>query len=209
MNSKELKNEIKKIGKIPIPNYLSDIKDNEERYQTIYSKEEGSIYSPTAGLNFSKYLLKKLEIQEVKITELTLHIGLSSLNQVEVEDLSKHRMYSERCIISNNTCKIINKSIKKNKKICTVGLSSMRAIESSVSSEKTLNPFDGWTNKFIYPPYNFNIANCMITNFHFPKSTLLMMVVAFAGYDLTMKAYKLAIENNYRFCAYGDSMLIL
>ncbi|WP_185873621.1 tRNA preQ1(34) S-adenosylmethionine ribosyltransferase-isomerase QueA [Blattabacterium cuenoti] len=210
-NHKKLIKIIKKLGKTPLPKYINRLpeKNDKERYQTIYAKIEGSVAAPTAGLHFSKHLLKKLEIKGINLVEITLHLGLGSFLPVEVEDISKHKMDSEKCFIEKNICNIINKSIKQKKRVCAVGTSSMRAIESSVSSKKYLNPFSGWTNKFIFPPYNFNIANCMITNFHMPKSTLLMMTVAFAGYDLIMKAYKIAIKEKYRFYSYGDVMLIL
>ncbi|WP_185849551.1 tRNA preQ1(34) S-adenosylmethionine ribosyltransferase-isomerase QueA [Blattabacterium cuenoti] len=208
---KELIKKIKELGKTPLPKYIKRLpdKNDEERYQTIYAKEEGSVAAPTAGLHFSKHLLKKLEIKGINLVEITLHLGLGSFLPVEVEDISKHKMDSEKCFIKKETCDIINQSIQQKKRICAVGTSSMRAIESSVSSNKYLNPFSGWTNKFIFPPYNFSIANCMITNFHMPKSTLLMMTVAFTGYDLLMKAYKIATKEKYRFYSYGDSMLIL
>ncbi|WP_185868300.1 tRNA preQ1(34) S-adenosylmethionine ribosyltransferase-isomerase QueA [Blattabacterium cuenoti] len=202
---------IKKIGKTPLPKYLH--RDPEEsdkkRYQTVYAKHEGSVAAPTAGLHFSKHLLKILEIKGINLVEITLHLGLGSFLSVEVEDISKHKMDSEKCLISEKTCSIINNGIKNKRRICAVGTSSMRAIESSVSSKKNLNPFSGWTNKFIYPPYHFSIANSMITNFHMPKSTLMMMTAAFIGFDLTMKAYQIAIKEKYRLYSYGDAMLIL
>lgn len=206
-----LKKKIKKIGKTPLPKYIKRLpeKSDIERYQTVYAKNEGAVAAPTAGLHFSKHLLKRLEIKGVNLVYITLHIGLGNFSKVEVEDISKHKIDSEQCFINQSTCKIINKAIYNKKRICSIGTSSMRAIESSVSSNKNLNPFDGWTNKFIFPPYKFNIANSMVTNFHMPKSTLLMMAVSFAGYDLIMKMYKTAIKENYRFYSYGDAMLIL
>ncbi|WP_185868801.1 tRNA preQ1(34) S-adenosylmethionine ribosyltransferase-isomerase QueA [Blattabacterium cuenoti] len=208
---KELIRKIKELGKTPLPKYINrqPEKNDEKRYQTIYAKEEGSVAAPTAGLHFSKHLLKKLEIKGINLVEITLHLGLGSFFPVEVEDISKHKMDSEKCFINEETCQIINHAMKKKKRICSVGTSSMRAIESSVSSNKNLNPFFGWTNKFIFPPYNFNIANSMITNFHMPKSTLLMMTAAFTGFELLMKAYQIAIQKKYRFYSYGDAMLIL
>lgn len=206
-----LKKKIKKIGKTPLPKYIKRLpeKSDIERYQTIYAKKEGAVAAPTAGLHFSKHLLKRLEIKGIHKTYITLHIGLGTFYPVEVEDLSKHKMDSEQCFIPNDTCNIVNNAIKNKNKICAIGTSSMRAIESSVSTTKKLNTFSGWTNKFIYPPYNFNIANCMVTNFHMPKSTLLMMIVAFTGYELAMEAYKIAMEKKYRFYSYGDAMLII
>lgn len=211
VSSDVLKKKIKKIGKTPLPKYIKRApeKNDIERYQTVYAKEEGAVAAPTAGLHFSKHLLKRLEIKGINSAYITLHIGLGTFSPVEVEDISKHKMDSEQCFIHNEACNIINNGINKKKRICAIGTSSMRAIESSVSANKLLNPFSGWTNKFIYPQYKFNIANSMITNFHMPKSTLLMMIVAFAGYDLTMKAYDIAIKEKYRFYSYGDAMLIL
>ncbi|WP_185882713.1 tRNA preQ1(34) S-adenosylmethionine ribosyltransferase-isomerase QueA [Blattabacterium cuenoti] len=210
-NHQKLIQKIKEIGKTPLPKYINrnPEKNDETRYQTVYAKIEGSVAAPTAGLHFSKHLLKKLEIKGINLVEITLHLGLGSFHPVEVEDISKHKMDSEKCFIGKESCKIINNAIKKKKRVCAVGTSSMRAIESSVSSDKNLNPFSGWTNKFIFPPYHFNIANAMITNFHMPKSTLLMMITAFTGFNLTMKAYEIGIKKKYRFYSYGDAMLIL
>jgi S-adenosylmethionine:tRNA ribosyltransferase-isomerase len=145
----------------------------------------------------------------VNFANVTLHVGLGTFRTVEVEDLTKHKMDSEQAFISEKDCKIINKSREAKKKVCCVGTTSMRAIETSVSTDGYVKPYDGWTNKFIFPPYDFSVANCMITNFHTPESTLLMMVCAFGGYDLMMKAYKEAIKEKYHFYTYGDAMLIL
>ena len=207
----EFRNKLVELGETPIPKYINREVEPEdaERYQTIYATEEGAVAAPTAGLHFSKHLLKRLEIKGVKFAEVTLHVGLGTFNPVEVEDLSKHKMDSEELIITQKACDIVNKAKENKNKICCVGTTSMRAIESSVSSNKTLNPFLGWTNKFIYPPYDFSIADCMITNFHTPKSTLLMMISAFCGHDLMRKAYDEAIKEKYRFYSYGDAMLIL
>ena len=183
--------------------------EDKERYQTIYAKNEGAVAAPTAGLHFSKHLLKKMEIKGVNIAEITLHVGLGTFNPVEVEDLSKHKMDSEELIIEQKAADLINKSILKKKKICAIGTTVMRGLESSVSSMNTLNPYEGWTHKFIFPPHDFAIANSMVTNFHTPKSTLLMMVSAFAGSELTKEAYNEAIKEKYRFYSYGDAMLIL
>ncbi|WGH26979.1 MAG: tRNA preQ1(34) S-adenosylmethionine ribosyltransferase-isomerase QueA [Candidatus Bostrichicola ureolyticus] len=200
---------IKNLGETPLPKYIKYPVSKQDiyKYQTVYAKIEGAILAPTAGLHFSKILLKKLEIKGIKICEITLHIGLSNLIIIEVEDVSKHRMDTEQYFISQKTCDIINNALLNNKRICAVGTSSVRAIESY--SYKSLKPIIGWTNKFIFPPYDFKIVNSMITNFHMPKSTLLMMVVAFANYDLIMKAYEIALKENYRFYSYGDAMLII
>ncbi|WP_333808843.1 tRNA preQ1(34) S-adenosylmethionine ribosyltransferase-isomerase QueA [Flavobacterium sp.] len=207
----EFREKLVELGETPIPKYINRevTPEDAERYQTIYAKEEGAVAAPTAGLHFSKHLLKRLEIKGINFAEVTLHVGLGTFNPVEVEDLSKHKMDSEEMIISQEACDIVNNAKAKKKKVCCVGTTSMRAMESSVSSQKTLNPYVGWTNKFIYPPYDFSIADCMITNFHTPKSTLLMMISAFCGHDLMMKAYKEAIQEKYRFYSYGDAMLII
>ncbi len=211
LSYEEFQKQLYSIGTTPIPNYIKREVDKKdiERYQTIYAKEEGSVSAPAAGLHFSKHLLKRLEIKGVSLPEITLHIGLSAFSTLKVEDFSKHKMDSEKAKIKNNICKIINTAIYKKQRICAVGNSVMRTIESSVSVSRHLNPFDGWTNKFIYPPYNFSIANSLISNLHMPKSTSFVMITAFMGYDLTMKAYKNAVKEGYRFYSYGDAMLII
>jgi S-adenosylmethionine:tRNA ribosyltransferase-isomerase len=207
----EFREKLVELGETPIPKYINRevTPEDAERYQTIYAKEEGAVAAPTAGLHFSKHLLKRLEIKGIDFAEVTLHVGLGTFNPVEVEDLSKHKMDSEEMKISQEACDIINNAKANKKRICCVGTTAMRAMESSVSSQRTLNPFTGWTNKFIYPPYDFSLANAMVTNFHTPKSTLLMMISAFCGHDLMMKAYKEAIQEKYRFYSYGDAMLII
>lgn len=207
----EFRNKLTELGETPLPKYIKREVEPEDadRYQTIFAKNEGAVAAPTAGLHFSKHLLKRLEIKGVNVAEVTLHVGLGTFSSVEVEDLSKHKMDSEEMMIDQNAVDIINEGIKKKKRICAVGTTAMRALESSVSSNKTLNPFSGWTNKFIFPPYDFSIANAMVTNFHTPKSTLLMMVSAFAGHDFIKEAYAEAIKEKYRFYTYGDAMLII
>ena len=199
------------LGQTPLPKYIKrDEEDfDKDRYQTIYAKNVGAVAAPTAGLHFSKHLLKRLQIKGINLAELTLHVGLGTFNPVEVEDLSKHKMDSEELIINDDVVNIINTTKKNNCKVCAVGTTVMRGLESSVSSSGTLNPYVGWTHKFIFPPYEFSIANTLITNFHMPKSTLLMMVSAFAGYDFIMEAYNEAVKEKYRFYSYGDAMLIL
>ena len=208
---KEFRNKLTELGETPLPKYINrDVEpEDEERYQTIFAKKEGAVAAPTAGLHFSKHLLKRLEIKGVNFAEVTLHVGLGTFNPVEVEDLSKHKMDSEEAFIDEKAVEIVNKGISNRKRVCAVGTTTMRAIESSVSSNGSLNEFSGWTNKFIFPPYDFSVANCMITNFHTPKSTLLMMVSAFAGHDFMKKAYEEAVKEKYRFYTYGDAMLIL
>ncbi|WP_291139197.1 tRNA preQ1(34) S-adenosylmethionine ribosyltransferase-isomerase QueA [Flavobacterium sp. UBA7663] len=207
----EFREKLVELGETPIPKYIERevTPEDAERYQTIYAKVEGAVAAPTAGLHFSKHLLKRLEIKGVDFAEVTLHVGLGTFNPVEVEDLSKHKMDSEEMIISQEACDIVNNAKAKKKRVCCVGTTAMRAMESSVSSQRTLNPYTGWTNKFIYPPYDFSLADCMITNFHTPKSTLLMMISAFCGHDLMKKAYEEAIKEKYRFYSYGDAMLII
>ena len=199
------------LGETPLPKYIKReaTPEDKERYQTIYAKNEGAVAAPTAGLHFSKHLLKKMEIKGVNIAEITLHVGLGTFNPVEVEDLSKHKMDSEELIINQDATDIVNESIRKRKRICAVGTTVMRGLESSVSSMKTLKTYNGWTHKFIFPPHDFAIANSMVTNFHTPKSTLLMMVSAFAGNELIKEAYNVAIKEKYKFYSYGDAMLIL
>ncbi|AWI25523.1 tRNA preQ1(34) S-adenosylmethionine ribosyltransferase-isomerase QueA [Flavobacterium pallidum] len=207
----EFRNKLTELGETPIPKYINRevVPEDAERYQTIYAKEEGAVAAPTAGLHFSKHLLKRLEIKGINFAEVTLHVGLGTFNPVEVEDLSKHKMDSEELKITQEACDVVNEAKSQKKRVCAVGTTSMRAIESSVSSAKLLNPYDGWTNKFIFPPHDFSIADCMVTNFHTPKSTLLMMISAFTGHDLMKKAYEEAIKENYKFYSYGDAMLIL
>lgn len=207
----QFRDKLKDLGQTPLPKYIKREEESfdRERYQTIYAKHEGAVAAPTAGLHFSKHLLKRLEIKGVDLAEITLHVGLGTFNPVEVEDLSKHKMDSEELIIDDNAVSIVNKAKSNNNKICAVGTTSMRGLESSVSSNNFLNSFQGWTHKFIFPPYNFKIGDAMITNFHLPKSTLLMMVSAFAGHDFIKEAYQEAIKEKYRFYSYGDAMLIL
>ncbi|PKG49868.1 MULTISPECIES: tRNA preQ1(34) S-adenosylmethionine ribosyltransferase-isomerase QueA [Olleya] len=207
----EFRKKLQLLGETPLPKYIKrEVEpEDEERYQTIYAKEEGAVAAPTAGLHFSKHLLKRLEIKGVDFAEVTLHVGLGTFNPVEVEDLSKHKMDSEELKIEAPAVEIINNAKKEKRRICAVGTTAMRAIESSVSSSGTLNEIEGWTNKFIFPPYDFSIANAMITNFHTPKSTLMMMVSAFAGHDFMKKAYEEAVKEKYKFYSYGDAMLII
>ena len=207
----EFRNKLTELGETPLPKYIKrDVEpEDAERYQTIFAKEEGAVAAPTAGLHFSKHLLKRLEIKGVDFAEVTLHVGLGTFSAVEVEDLSKHKMDSEEMRIDQSTVDIINNAIVEKRRICAIGTTAMRALESSVSSQHTLNPYAGWTNKFVFPPHDFSIANAMVTNFHTPKSTLLMMVSAFAGYDFTKRAYQEAIKEKYNFFSYGDAMLII
>lgn len=218
---KKFKKILKKLGSVPLPKYLKrEVEEiDHERYQTIYASKEGAISAPAAGFHFSKHVLKKLEIKGVNITEITLHIGLGSFNTVGVEDLSKHKMDSEYFFVSQETCNVINNSLKNKKHVCVIGASSMKALESATTinnriyprtyHEKEKEESRNWSEKFIFPPYHFEIATSLVSNFHSPKSTLLMLASAFGGHDLIMKAYKQAIEEKYRFCDYGDAMLII
>lgn len=207
----QFKATIESLGETPLPKYIKRVPTPEdaERYQTVFAKHEGAVAAPTAGLHFSRELLKRLELKGVNFAPITLHVGLGSFRSVEVEDLTKHKMDSEQVIITQDSADIVNKAKEQKKKICAIGTTVMRGIETSVSTNATLKPYSGWTNKFLFPPYDFSIANCMVTNFHAPESTLLMMICAFAGYDLTMEAYKAAVKEKYRFLSYGDAMLIL
>ncbi|HLS30978.1 MAG TPA: tRNA preQ1(34) S-adenosylmethionine ribosyltransferase-isomerase QueA [Flavobacteriaceae bacterium] len=199
------------LGETPLPKEIGREVEPEdaERFQTVYAKEEGAISAPLAGLHFSKHLLKRLEIKGIELTEVTMHLGLGTFEDIEVEDLSKHRMPSEECFVSQETADLVNEAKRNNRRVCAVGTTSMRTMESAVSTNGELNPYEGWTHKFIFPPYEFNIANAMITNFHTPKSILMMMSAAFLGFDKLMEVYELAIKEDYKFSTYGDAMLIL
>jgi len=207
----DFKAKITELGETPLPKYIKrEVEpEDEERYQTIFAKVEGAVAAPTAGLHFSRQLLKRLELKGIEFAEVTLHVGLGTFRSVEVEDLTKHKMDSEQVIISQEASDMVNNAKRTKKRVCAIGTTAMRSIESSVSTDGYLKPFDGWTNKFIFPPYEFSIADCLITNFHTPLSTLLMMISAFAGHDLMLKAYQEAIKEKYRFYSYGDAMLIL
>ena len=207
----EFRKKLKELGETPLPKYIKREPNDEDkkRYQTIYAKNEGAVAAPTAGLHFSRHLLKRLEIKGIDLAELTLHVGLGTFNPVEVEDLSKHKMDSEELIIEQDAVDLVNSAKVNKRRICAVGTTVMRGLESSVSSVNTLNTYNGWTHKFIFPPHEFAIANCMITNFHTPKSTLLMMVSAFADPDFIKEAYDVAVKEKYNFYSYGDAMLII
>jgi S-adenosylmethionine:tRNA ribosyltransferase-isomerase len=200
-----------RLGETPLPKFIKRNVEPEdrERYQTVFAQHEGAVAAPTAGLHFSRELMKRLEIKGIEFGFITLHVGLGNFRTVDVEDLTKHKMDSERIIISEEASNIVNKAKDRKSKVSAIGTTVLRTLESSVTTTGYLKPFDGWTNKFIFPPYEFNVPNCMVSNFHLPLSTLLMMVSAFAGYDFLFKAYKVAIKEKYRFGTYGDAMLIL
>jgi S-adenosylmethionine:tRNA ribosyltransferase-isomerase len=210
-NDEEFREILELLGETPLPKYIKRKPDEEdkERYQTVYAKHEGAVAAPTAGMHFSKELIKRLEIKGIRFAEITLHTGLGTFRPIEVEDLSKHKMDAEYYRIEDDACKIVNKARVGNNRICSIGTTTMRAIESSFTAEKLLKPSEGWTNTFVHPPYQFNIADALVTNFHLPKTSLLIMVCAFAGYDLAMESYKKAIKDKYRFFSYGDAMLII
>lgn len=207
----EFQKDLVYLGNTPLPKYIGREPDetDKERYQTVYAKESGAVAAPTAGLHFSRELMKRLELKGVDFAEITLHIGLGTFRQIDVEDLSKHKMEAEYFRIMEPAVKTVNAAKEKNKKICAVGTTVMRTVESSVSSLGHLKAAEGWTNKFIFPPYDFSVANAMVTNFHLPKSSLLIMAAAFGGYELVMEAYQQAIKEGYRFYSYGDAMLII
>ncbi|MBQ1989741.1 MAG: tRNA preQ1(34) S-adenosylmethionine ribosyltransferase-isomerase QueA [Rikenellaceae bacterium] len=207
----EFKKALYELGETPLPRWVREKVEeiDEERYQTIFAKHEGAVAAPTAGLHFSKHLLKRMEIKGINSTEITLHVGLGNFRTVDVEDLTKHKMDSEQIVVTPESAEAVNNTKLKGNRVVAVGTTVMRTIESTVSTNGMLKSYDGWTNKFIFAPYDFTVADAMITNFHLPYSTQLMMVAAFGGYDLVMEAYRVAKEEGYRFGTYGDAMLIL
>ncbi len=207
----EFKKTLYSLGETPLPKFIKrEVQpEDRERYQTVYAKHEGAVAAPTAGMHFSRELLKRLEIKGIEFAEITLHVGLGNFRTVDVEDLTKHKMDSEQILITEEAANIVNNAKDRRNDVCAVGTTVLRTLESSVSTMGYLKPFDGWTNKFIFPPYEFNVPTRMISNFHLPYSTLLMMVSAFAGYEFLFEAYKIAIKEKYRFGTYGDAMLIL
>ncbi|MFG6391617.1 MAG: S-adenosylmethionine:tRNA ribosyltransferase-isomerase, partial [Candidatus Amulumruptor sp.] len=207
----EFKEELFKLGETPLPYYIDrkPTPEDAERYQTIFAQREGAVVAPAAGMHFSRELMKRLEIRGVKPEYLTLHIGLGIFREIDVEDLTKHRMDSEQVNISQHLVDVVNDAKDHNKQVCAVGTSALRGLASAVSMGGHIKTYTGWTNKFIFPPYDFTVTTSLVTNFHLPYSTMLMMVCAFGGYDLVMKAYKEAVKEKYRFGAYGDAMLII
>ncbi len=200
------------LGETPLPTHIvkREVVDaDKERYQTIFAKNEGAVAAPTAGMHFSRELMKRLEIIGVEFGYITLHVGLGNFRNVDVEDLTKHKMDSEQIMISEQVANLVNKTKEEKHNICAVGTTVLRTLESAVTTSGYLKPFDGWTNKFIFPPYDIMVPNSLISNFHMPKSTLMMTVAAFAGYNELMHAYDVAIKEKYRFGTYGDAMLII
>lgn len=212
----EFKKELYALGEAPLPRYIIDnreethaTKEDLENFQCIFAKNEGAVTAPATGLHFSRELLKRMEIKGINNAFITLHCGLGSFNDIEVEDLTKHKMDSEQMVINAEACKIVNDTKRNRKKVCAVGTSVVKATETAVGTDGMLKEFDGWTNKFIFPPYDFGLSNTMVTNFYHPYSTLLMETAAFGGYELVMEAYDLAVKHGYMFGCFGDSLLIL
>ena len=207
----EFKRALYALGEAPIPTYLNrKVDENDEaRFQTLFAKNEGAVTAPTAGLHFSRELLKRMEIKGIEPAYITMHCGLGNFREIDVEDLTKHKMESEQMSVSEETTEIVNKAKMEKKHICAVGTTAMRALETVVGTDGLIKPFEGWTNKFIFPPYNFTVADSMISNFQLPESTQLMMTCAYGGYELIMDAYNVALKNDYRFGCYGDAMLII
>ena len=209
----EFNKHIRSLGHTPLPDELQRLRNIEnwdaERYQTIYAKEEGAVAAPVAGLHFSREMLKRFEINDIIWKELTLHCGIGNFKEIEVEDLSKHRMDAEEMHLSEDTCNAIMDAKERGNKICVVGTTTMRALESAVTIAGKVGAYDGWTNKFIFPPYKFTIADMMVTNFHHPKSSHYIMACTFGGCDFVRQAYEVAIREKYKFSTYGDAMLIL
>jgi S-adenosylmethionine:tRNA ribosyltransferase-isomerase len=212
----EFKRELFALGEAPLPRYIVDRRENPhadeqdlEDFQCIFAKNEGAVTAPSSGLHFSRELLKRMEIKGFNFAYVTLHCGLGSFHSIEVEDLTKHKMDSEQMFISKEACEIVNNTKRSGHRVCAVGASVVKATESAVGTDGMLKEFEGWTNKFIFPPYDFGLADSMIVNFYHPLSILLMETAAFGGYDLVMEAYNLAVNHQYKFGCYGDAMLIV
>jgi len=212
----EFKNNLFALGEAPLPRYIIDNREDHhateedlEQFQCVYAKNEGAVTAPSTGLHFSRELLKRMEIKGVNSAFITLHCGLGNFHEIEVEDLTKHKMDSEQMFVTKEACDIVNDTKKKGHHICAVGCSVIKATETAVGTDGLLKEFEGWTNKFIFPPYDFGFADSMVANFYHPESTLLMSTAAFGGYDAVMECYKLAVKNGYKFGCYGDSLLIV
>lgn len=209
----EFKRELFALGSAPLPRYIIDHRDptpeDMENFQTIYARHEGAVTTPSSGLHFSRELMKRLEIRGINFAFVTVHCSLGNFEGIEVEDLTKHKMSSEQMIINAEACDIVNRAKQEGHHICAVGVSTARATETAVGTDGLLKEYDGWTNKFIFPPYEFGVADCLIANFYHPESTMLMTTAAFGGYDIVMEAYKQAIKHGYKFGCYGDAMLII
>jgi S-adenosylmethionine:tRNA ribosyltransferase-isomerase len=207
----EFKKGLYALGETPLPKNITRPVEAEdaERFQTIFAQHEGAVSAPGAGLHFSRELMKRMEIKGLEKTFVTSHMSLGNFREIDVEDLTKHKMDSEQMTVTTETAETVNKARDENRSICAVGVTVMRALETVVGTEGKIKPYEGWTNKFIFPPYDFTVANALITNFHLPYSTLIMLTAAFGDYDLVMKAYEIAIKEGYKFGVYGDAMLII
>ena len=207
------KSQLFALGEAPLPRYIVDHRpadaDDMENFQTIYATNEGAVTAPSTGLHFSRELMKIMEIRGIESAFLTVHCGLGNFDPIEVEDLTKHKMNSEQMHVGADTCKTVNRAKQGGHRVCAVGVSTVRATETAVGTDGMLKEYEGWTNKFIFPPYDFSMANCMISNFYHPESVMLMTTAAFGGYDVVMEAYNLAVRNGYRFGCYGDALLIV
>ena len=209
----EFKRELYSLGEAPLPRYIVDRRKAEpedmENFQTIYARHEGAVTAPSTGLHFSKQLMKMMEIRGFNFAYVTVHCGLSAFDPIEVEDLTKHKMNSEQMMINSEACRVVNAAKMAGHRVCAVGISTARATETAVGTDGMLKEYDGWTNKFIFPPYDFGLSNALITNFYHPESTMLMTTAAFGGYELVMEAYRLALKHQFMFGCYGDAMLVV
>lgn len=207
----EFKRSLYALGEAPVPRFVGRESEPEdlERFQCIFAKHEGAVTAPTAGLHFSRELMKRMEIKGIDFAYITLHCGLGNFRNTDVEDLTKHKMDSEQMFVNSECCQIVNKAKEENRKIVAVGTTVQRALEAAAGPDCRIKEFEGWTNKFIFPPYDFSIADAMLSNFHLPYSTLLMLTAAFGDYDYTMEAYNVALKEDYRFGTFGDVMLIV
>lgn len=212
----EFKESLYALGEAPLPRYIIDARDNHhataddlEYFQCVYASNEGAVTAPATGLHFSRELMKRLEIKGIHKAFITLHCGLGNFHDIEVEDLTKHKMDSEQMLIGKEACQTVNAAKQQGHHICAIGVSVVKATESAVGTDGMLKEYDGWTNKFIFPPYDFGLADCMVANFYHPESTLLMSTAAFGGYEAVMNCYETAIEHGYKFGCFGDSLLIL
>ena len=207
----EFKEALYALGVAPLPDYIEREANEEDhaRFQTIYAKNEGAVTAPAAGLHFSRELMKRMEIKGVEAAYVTMHLGQGNFRDIDVEDLTKHKIDSEQMFVEREATEMVNRSKANGHKVCAIGTSVMRVLETAVGADGKLKEYEGWTNKFIFPPYEFHYADALITNFHMPYSTMLMIAAAFGGYDLVMKAYDEALAGDYRFGAYGDAMLII
>ncbi|AXE19291.1 tRNA preQ1(34) S-adenosylmethionine ribosyltransferase-isomerase QueA [Runella rosea] len=210
-NHDELMRAIDELGETPLPRDIKrKVEDaDRERYQTIFAQHVGAVAAPTAGMHFTKVIQRRMEIKGINFTPITLHVGVGTFRQVDVEDLTKHKTDSENFAITEASANVINEALDKGKRVCAIGTTSLKALESSVSANNRVKPFEGWTDKFIFPPYDFKISNALLTNLHLPESILLMMTCAFGGHDLVMEAYEEAMKEKYKFFSYGDAMLII